>query len=141
MFRHHESVVEQVRQLAAPLTSTERLALIQAIAALESSDTQTVRQTQVDADDPAVEQAAWFARPAAERRQFAGHYVAVQGQQVIDYDSDQRALFLRVHEQFGAMPVLVVDADWDEPPTLIVCSPQLRKCTESADSFAGRAAR
>ncbi len=31
MLRHHESVIEQVHQLAAPLTSTERLALIQAI--------------------------------------------------------------------------------------------------------------
>jgi hypothetical protein len=127
VLRHHESVVEQVRQLAAPLTSTERLALIQAIAALESSDTQTVRQTRAAADDLAVEQAAWFARPAAERRQFAGHYVAVQSRQVIDRDSDQRALYLRVRERFGTQPVLIVNADWEEPPTLVVRSPRLER--------------
>jgi hypothetical protein len=127
MLRHHETLIEQVRQLAAPLTSTERLALIQAIAALESSDGQAAHQNRATADDLEVEQEAWFARPAAERRRYAGQYVAVKGGQVVDHAADQRSLYLRVRERFGAQPVLIVSADWDEPPMLVMRSPQLER--------------
>lgn len=127
MLHQHESVIEQVRQLAAPLTSSERLALIQAIAALENVEDPSARQARPTADTLAVEQATWFARPAAERQRYAGQYVAVEGGQVIDQDSDQRTLYLRIRKRFGARPVLIVNADWDEPPTLVMYSPRMER--------------
>ncbi|MCS6844322.1 MAG: hypothetical protein NZ528_08380 [Caldilineales bacterium] len=63
-----------------------------------------------------AEQAAWFARPCVERQQYAGHFVAVRGGQVVDHDPSQRALYLRVHARFGREPVLIVNADWDAEP-------------------------
>jgi hypothetical protein len=125
MLPNHETVIDQVRQLAAPLTSAERLALIQAIAALGSSDPPLAPPT--SADGLSAEQEAWFARTTAERRQYAGQYVAVKGGRIVDHDPEQRALYLRIRKQFGAEPVLIVNADWDAPPTLDLRSPHLER--------------
>ncbi len=73
----------------------------------------------------AQEQAAWYALEARVRQRYAGEYVAVRGGQVVDHDADQRALYLRVRARFGHSPVLIVHADWSEPPVYTIHSPHL----------------
>ena len=127
MLREHEAVIERVRQLAAPLTNTERLALIRVIASLDSPEQETSQQNQTSTDALDVEQAAWFALPHAERQHYAGQYVAIHNGQVVDHDPDQRALYLRVRTHFGRQPVLIVNADWNAPPTIVLHSPRLER--------------
>jgi hypothetical protein len=127
MLQEYDTVIEQVRTLAAPLSNTERLALIRAIASLESPERKVapLRGSSEQALD--AEQAAWFARPPAERQQYAGRYVAVLDGQVIDHDPDQRALYLRIRAQFGRQGVLIIKADWDATPVFTIHSPRLAR--------------
>lgn len=127
MLREHETAIEQVRQLAAPLTSTERLALIRAIASLGNVEQKTAQQDDEPAHVLDLEQEAWFALPSANRQRYAGRYVAVQNGQVIDHDPDQRTLYLRVRAHVGDQPVLIINADWSTPPTLTLHSPHLER--------------
>lgn len=125
MLQKHRSAIEQVRTLAAPLSSAERLALIRAIASLEISEGKPGARTRRHALE--AEQEAWFARPAAERERLAGEYVAVRGGQVVDHDPDQRALYLRVRAKHGRQPVLIVKADWTATPGFTIRSPRLER--------------
>jgi hypothetical protein len=125
MQQEHRTVIEQVRTLAAPLSNAERLALIRAIASLETPEREAPRVTDTQALD--AEQEAWFAHPSAERQRYAGEYVAVQDGQVVDHDPDQRALYLRVRAQFGRRRMLIIKADWDAPPVFTIHSPQLER--------------
>jgi hypothetical protein len=119
MHQEHRTVIEQVRTLAAPLSNAERLALIRAIASLETPEREAAPRV-TDTQGLDAEQEAWFARPPAERRRYAGEYVAVQDGQVLDHDPDQRALYLRVRAQFGRRPILIIKADWDAPPVFTI---------------------
>jgi hypothetical protein len=113
-----ESVIERVRELAASLSAADRLALIRAIASIESAESAEAGSAL------AREQEAWFARPAAERQQYAGRYAAVRDGRVVDDDPDQRALYLRVRAKYGRTPVLIVRGDWDRPPVYTIHSPR-----------------
>jgi len=74
----------------------------------------------------AQEQAVWYAQEPRVRQRYAGEYVAVQeGGRVVDHDPDQRTLYLRVRARFGHSPVLIVHADWSEPPVYTIYSPHL----------------
>jgi hypothetical protein len=74
----------------------------------------------------AQEQAVWYALEPGVRRGYAGEYVAVQeGGQVVDRDSDQRTLYLRVCARCGHSPVLIGHADWNEPPVYTIHNPRL----------------
>lgn len=74
----------------------------------------------------AQEQAAWYAQEPHVRQRYAGEYVAVQeGGRVADHDPDQRTLYLRVRARFGHRAVLIVHADWSEPPVYTIHSPRL----------------
>lgn len=123
MLHDHEAAIEQVRRIAASLSTTERLALIRAIASLEPSQRGTVAGTGQSALD--AEQLAWYARPLVDRQRYGNRYVAVQGGQVIDDDPDQRTLYVRVRERFGRQPVLIVKADWNSPPEFVIHSPRI----------------
>ena len=127
MLQEHRTVIEQVRTLAAPLSNAERLALIRAIASLETPEREAAPRRDADRQAPDAEQEAWFARPLAERQRYAGEYVAVQDGQVVDQDPDQRALYLRVRAQFGHRRVLIIKADWDMPPVFTIHSPRLER--------------
>lgn len=127
MLSDPESIIAQVRALAAPLTSVERLALIRAIASLEPTSGGALPAPEAEANALQAEQAAWFARPREERQRYAGQYVAVRGGQVVDHDPDQRALYLRVRARFGREHVLIVKADWDAEPEFIIHSPRLER--------------
>lgn len=122
-----KTVIEQVRSLAALLDDLDRLALIRAIASLSPAKHQQ-ESTMFDARSLlSVEQDSWFAHPSAERRQYAGQYVAVHGGQVVDQDKDQRMLYLRVRARYGSTPVLIIHADWDSIPTYTIRSPHLER--------------
>lgn len=122
-----ESVIERVRELAVSLSAADRLALIRAIASIESA-AEAEEEIGAEAEwSLAREQEAWFARPAAERQRYAGRYAAVHDGQVVDDDLDQRALYLRVRARYGRKPVLIVRGDWDQPPAYTIHSPQ-REC-------------
>jgi hypothetical protein len=120
-----QGIIEQVRELAAQLDIADRLAIIRAIATLELPAPEIEPGHDKNHDELAAEQAAWFARPAAERRHYAADYVAVRHGAVVDQDPDQRALYLRVRARYGRAPVLIVPATWDQPPVLTFRSPRL----------------
>lgn len=124
-------ILEKIRPLIITLTAEERLALIQAIATLESSPTprptlenrrQIIKQ----------EQERWYARSASERQAYQGQFVALQQGKVIDSDPDQRILYLRIKKQYGRAPIPILYADWTEPPTYTVHSPHRAGKTEES---------
>jgi len=118
------TVLEQVCDLVSPLNAEQRLTLIQAITVMEPAQVGSLssveRQRQL-----AAEQSAWYARPPAERHRFRGEFVAVRDGQVFDHDPDQRLLYLRVRDRFGHSRVLIIPADWTEPPVYTIHSPRL----------------
>ena len=110
-------ILDKIRPMVSLLSPEDRLALIQAIA---SEDLTASSQDQL-----LQEQEAWFARTKSDRQRFAGEFVAVHASQVLDHDTDQRALYLRIRAHFASQPVLIVQADWDEPPTFTIHSPHI----------------
>ncbi|RIK40068.1 MAG: hypothetical protein DCC55_16070 [Chloroflexi bacterium] len=117
-----EAVLEQIRTLAAGLSPEEQLSAIRTIAEVEPAPT--------DEEDELIkhlmaEQEAWFARPFAERQQYAGEYVAIQDGKVVDHDEDKRELYLRTRKLSARKPVLLVHADWDTLPEYTFRSPRL----------------
>ena len=110
-------ILDKIRPLVSSLSPEDRLALIHAIA---SEDLPAANQ-----DKLLQEQLTWFARPKSDRQRFAGQFVAVQGNQIIDHDTNQQALYLRIRTAFPGQPVLIVHADWDETPTFTIHSPHV----------------
>jgi hypothetical protein len=126
MLQTRTAIIEQVRRLAAPLNTDDRLALIRAIASLETpKHEQGIAPAHGQTLE--VEQEAWFARPAAERERYRGEYIAIHRGEVMDHDLDQRTLYLRVRERFGRQPVLIVKADWSSMPDFTLHSPRLER--------------
>ena len=115
MLQDRRAVIEQVR----------RLALIRAIASLEIPKRERGADANANRRALDAEQELWFARPSAERKRYAGEYVAVHGGEVVDHDPDQRALYLRVRGRYGRRPVLIVRADWNATPDFTIHSPRL----------------
>ena len=118
-----QTMIEQVRHLAAQVDPADRLAMIRAIAALES------RPDLAEADEfsgaLAVEQEHWFALPATERRRYGDDFVAVYRGAVIDHDPDQLTLYVRVRAKHGRAPILIVSARWETPPVFTFHSTRL----------------
>ena len=127
MLQNRTTVIEQVRRLAMPLSNADRLALIRAITSLETPKREQGANVSADGQTLDAEQEAWFARPSAERKRYAGEYVAVHGGEVVDHDPDQRALYLRVLARYGHQPVLIVRADWNTTPEFTIHSPRLER--------------
>ena len=112
-----QAIIEQVRGLAAQVDVADRLAMIRAIVTVGAE----VDAPELPTDDIShpleAEQSAWFARSTAARRRYGEDFVTVYHGEVIDQDPDQRNLYLRVRAQYGRIPVLIVPARWDAPPT------------------------
>ncbi len=121
------TILDKIRYLATPLNATERLALIQTIANMEPAVEIAVPPPTQRRSQLASEQAAWYARPPDKRARYRGKFVAVHDGQVVDHDPDQRALYLRVRARFGHTPILIVRANWDEPPVYTIHSPRLER--------------
>jgi hypothetical protein len=123
-----QAIFEQVRALIAPLDAEERLALIQAIAATPPpTDTPLEATLKQQHAQLAKEQAAWYALSAEERAPYRGEYVAIYQGQVVDHDPDQRALYIRVHKRYGRVPIPILNADWEQPPTYVIRHPRLER--------------
>ena len=127
MLYDRRTIIEQVRRLAAPPSSADRIALIRAIASLEAPELDERSDTDARRQALDAEQESWFARPPAERARYAGEYVAVHGGEILDHDPDQRVLYLRVRGRPERQPVLIVRADWSAPPDFTVHSPRLER--------------
>ncbi len=57
---------------------------------------------------------------------YLGRYVAIHNGEVVDNDTDVRALHLRIRQQFGRIPVLLRQVTAEkEPRDLILRSPKL----------------
>src|SRR3712207_2081815 len=99
-----EQLLETIRHIVAPLDAEERLVVIQTIAAVAMTGPaeEPGKRAAPDPDEMSLEaeQVAWFARPAEDREQYTGEYVAVRHGEVIDHDPDRRALYLRMRERF-----------------------------------------
>ena len=125
-------IIEKMRPLIEPLTAEERLALIQAIAEMTTEPEKTIEPTDSNRHQQiAAEQTAWFKLPLTERQQFRGEYVALKDGKVVDHDSDQRKLYLRIKSTFGRAPIAILNADLEASPQFMVHSPSLiTKSTE-----------
>jgi len=119
------TILDKVRTLLAPLSAEERLAVVQAIADAQHAKKPSKRDTSKHHRSLEDEQRSWYAQEPKVRQRYAGEYVAVKDGQVVDQDLDQRSLYLRVRERFGHSPVLIVHADWTEPPLYTIHSPHL----------------
>ncbi len=54
----------------------------------------------------------WFhSLPPNIRQRYAGQFVAVHNQVVVDYDHDQEALLMRINARFGRTPVFIAPAE------------------------------
>ena len=120
-------IIEKIRPLIEPLTAEEKLSLIEAIAKIEPALAPDEKRASTYRQQILTEQTSWYARSRAERQQYQGEYVALKEQQVIDHDSDQRALYLRIKTEHGRDPVAILFADWETPPTYTIYSPRLEK--------------
>lgn len=69
------------------------------------------------------EQNWWMNQPFGERAKYEGKYVAVYNKQLVDHDSDRRALRQRVHSAYGDTAVLIMLAEG--PRELQIISPKL----------------
>ena len=119
------NVLDEIRSLVAPLSAEERLVVIRTIAIMEPRDKASAVSPAERRSQLAIEQATWYARPHSERQRYHGEFVAVRDGQVVDHDPDQRSLYLRVRAHFGHTPVLIVHADWTEPPVYTIHGPRL----------------
>jgi hypothetical protein len=82
----------------------------------------------LDEWETAIQQAEayWFSLPESVRQLYAGKSVAIVQTQIVDSDPQLRSLKQRVRQRFPLQPVLYIEADTTELPSLIVRSPRLR---------------
>jgi hypothetical protein len=71
-------------------------------------------------------EAYWFSLPESVRQLYAGKSVAIVQNQIVDSDPQLRSLKQRVRQRFPLQPVLYIEADTTELPSLIIRSPRLR---------------
>ncbi len=106
-------LLTKLEDMVAPLSNSERLALIQAI--ITSKNGAGKERSQLE-----IEQESWFARRASDKENFSGEFVAVHDGKVLDHDADRRALILRTRQSFPDTKMLIVHADWNETPTYTI---------------------
>lgn len=74
-----------------------------------------------------IEAAAWHARSDADHAFYAGEYVAVLKGQVVDHDTDQRALAIRIRRQYPNTPVLITEAEARRSREFLILSPRFER--------------
>jgi hypothetical protein len=110
-----ERLVEQIKELVAPLSPEQRLRVIQAISVMPEASSPSVALER-SMEEIMADQEWWFNLPLHVRQKYRGKHVAVYQNTVIDQDQDVRTLHRRVREKHGSIPILVIDADWQEMP-------------------------
>jgi len=71
----------------------------------------------------AQEQEWWENLPLTERAEYAGEYVAVHQQQLVDHDKNAAQLYTRVREKYEQAPVLIMPAEG--PREIRIYSPRI----------------
>ncbi|MBI4673766.1 MAG: hypothetical protein HY741_19130 [Chloroflexi bacterium] len=66
---------------------------------------------------------------AALKEKYLGENVAIHQGQLIDHDSDARALVRRVQKRFGHTPILFIQVEAEPIPELVIRSPRLVNLT------------
>ncbi len=113
------------------LTPAQRLELIRWIAEAPS-ETEAETEAASSTWDARIseESAAWYARPEADRKPYAGQYVAVLEGQVIDHDADRGDLYQRVRQRYPDTPVLITTAEARGPREFRILSPRLERLSD-----------
>jgi len=66
----------------------------------------------------------WYmALPEQERNRYAGQFVAVYQNEVVDHDRDRLALYKRVRERYSHQTILIIPAEG--PPEFNIISTRL----------------
>jgi len=133
-----EAIFNEVRRLVTLLDVEERLALIRDIVTApfapslapasgtpQAADAARLKSAAERRSHMQAEQEKWYARPTAERNQYAGSYVALDGGSVVDHDKDRRALYLRVRQAYDRKPVPIIPAEQSAAREFVVRSPRL----------------
>ncbi|MBX3000742.1 MAG: hypothetical protein KF893_19635 [Caldilineaceae bacterium] len=107
-----QQVVEQIKELVAPLSPEERLRVIRAISGMPKSPS----SSDPSAEEMLADQEWWFTLPIHVRKQYQGEHVAIYKGAVVDHDHDVRSLHRRIRQKYGSAHLLVLNADWKEMP-------------------------
>ncbi len=71
------------------------------------------------------EEAAFLAQHTLLQQQYAGEYVAILGQELVDHDPDLEALSQRLHKRFGNTPLWVAPVKENPVEEWVFRSPRL----------------
>jgi hypothetical protein len=71
------------------------------------------------------EQSWWLSLPLSERAKYEGKFIAVHNRTLVDYDSDEQALYQRVRAKYGTTAVLIMPAEG--PREIRIFSPRLEQ--------------
>ena len=80
-------------------------------------------RTLADRQKIEAEQEWWENLSPAERRKYQGKFIAVHHKKIVDHDKDESALYARVREKFGNLPVLIMPAEG--PREVHILSPRV----------------
>ena len=88
---------------------------------------EALQQYRLEAQRQKISQEAeWWDHVSLEtRKKYAGEYVAIHQQKVVDHDPDRAALYDRVRAKYGNLAVLIAPATGT--PTLRIFSPRLEQ--------------
>lgn len=104
-------ILSQVQSLVAQLSGKERQEVVQAIVNMKPANDAPINSLSSRQRQLLTEQEAWFATPMEEKERYQGEFVAVRDGSVVDHDSDQRSLYLRVRSRFGQQPIPILRAE------------------------------
>ncbi len=72
------------------------------------------------------EMEGYRAMHAELKQQFLGHYVAIHNGELVDHDSDRRALSRRVRQEYGSIAVLITPVEDTPEREFLVLTPRFR---------------
>lgn len=89
--------------------------------------TEALQQYRLEAQRQKISQEAewWDHVPPETRQKYAGEYVAIHQQKVVDHDADRTSLYDRVRVKYGNLAILIAPATGTR--TLRIFSPHLER--------------
>jgi hypothetical protein len=112
-----EKTLERIEQEIQRLSPQQQLRLVaditKRLSARPVEPPKSIKRDKYAADLEKIkrEQAWWMAKSKAERLKYAGEYIAVHNQTLIDHDSDRLALSRRIRAKYGKTAVLMMPAE------------------------------
>lgn len=111
-----DAALAQLKQIASARGTTTEEVAEQAIREFLRSEARRRMQREME---------AFMALHGELLEAYAGQYVAVHQGQVVDHDSDQLALYLRIEQRFHGAPVLIKQVLKDPQEVYTFRSPRL----------------